>query len=201
MHMADRLAEPNKIRRYCLSKPGARPAAPAFRRIGAKFACSIGSACLLLATPPAAGTPAPQQKPIAIVDFDYLDTSGEVQNQTSKHQALLQAFVGSVRQDLAQSEKYHVVALSCQPGPCSAARSTPAELLGEARRAGATLLLYGGIHKTSTMEQWAKVQVVDVQADKLVFDRLLTFRGDNDKAWQRAEAFLVEELKAHDFSK
>jgi hypothetical protein len=141
-----------------------------------------------------------EQTEAVLVDFDYTDTSGELQNQTTKHQALLQAFVASVRQDLAKSEKYRVVSLACEPEPCSIARSDPSKLLSEARSAGATLLLYGGIHKESTLVQWAKVQVVDVQTDKLVFDRLLSFRGDDDTAWQRAEAFLVEDLKARDLS-
>jgi hypothetical protein len=49
--------------------------------------------------------------------------------------------------------------------------------------------------------QWATVRLVDVRADKLVIDRLLSFRGDNDEAWQHAEAFLAADLKAQDFSK
>ena len=39
------------------------------------------------------------------------------------------------------------------------------------------------------------MQVVDIEADKLLVDRWLTFRGDNDEAWRRAEAFIVEDLK------
>jgi hypothetical protein len=52
----------------------------------------------------------------------------------------------------------------------------------------------------STLIQWAKVQVVDLQTDKPVFDRLLTFRGDTDEAWQRAEAFIVEQVNALDIA-
>jgi hypothetical protein len=65
-----------------------------------------------------------------------------------------------------------------------------------ARRAGAQLLLFGGIHKLSTLVQWAKAQVIDMQTEQLVFDRLMTFRGDNDDAWQHAEAFLVKDITA-----
>jgi Protein of unknown function (DUF2380) len=52
----------------------------------------------------------------------------------------------------------------------------------------------------STLVQWATVQVVDARTDKLVLDRLLSFRGDDDEAWQHAEAFLAADLKALDFS-
>jgi Protein of unknown function (DUF2380) len=190
--MTDRLAEPDGIRAYDLSKAGPRLAARAVCRIGAQRAANIGAAILLLAC---MASPAGQATPIAIVDFDYTDSSGEVQNQTAKHQALLQAFMASVRRDLTSSENYRVVALSCQPEPCSTA--DPSKLLGQARGAGATLLLYGGIHKMSTLVQWATVQVVDARTDKLVLDRLLSFRGDDDEA---AEAFLAADLKVLDFS-
>jgi hypothetical protein len=159
----------------------------------------VTSVVLLVAGPAGAENPPRQPIPIAIVDFDYRDSSGEAQDQTEKHRALLQAFTESLRRDLARGEKYHVVALPCGPEPCTAARSDPAQLIGRAREAGAALLLYGGIHKMSTLVQWAKVQIVDVRAGRLVLDRLLTFRGDDERAWQRAEAFLAADLEQCDF--
>ena len=84
--------------------------------------------------------------------------------------------------------------MTCEPDPCSITQTDPSQLLEAARRAGAKLLLFGGIHKMSTLVQWAKAQVVEVETDKLVFDRLLTFRGDDADAWRHAEGFLVKEL-------
>jgi hypothetical protein len=55
--------------------------------------------------------------------------------------------------------------------------------------------IIGGIHKTSTLVQWAKVAVIDVGANRVLSDRLYTFRGDNDRAWQRAEAFISEDVR------
>jgi hypothetical protein len=40
------------------------------------------------------------------------------------------------------------------------------------------------------------VQAIDVDAERLVLDRLLTFRGDTDEAWERAEAFVAREVAA-----
>ena len=40
------------------------------------------------------------------------------------------------------------------------------------------LVLYGGVHKMSTLVQWASVELIDVEANKLLDDRSLTFRGD-----------------------
>ncbi len=168
------------------------------RRLGAGFTGPATAALLLATGPTSAESPPRQPIPIAIADLDYSDSSGEVQDQSTKHDALLQAFVESLRRDLATTEKFHVVTLACSPDPCSVGRSTSARLLGRARDAGAELLLYGGIHKMSTLVQWAKVQIVDVRTDTIVLDRFLTFRGDDERAWQRAEAFLAADLERHD---
>jgi hypothetical protein len=111
-------------------KRGPRLAARAVCRIGAQRAANIGAAILLLAC---MASPAGQATPIAIVDFDYTDSWGEVQNQTAKHQAPLQAFMASVRRDLTSGENYRVVALSASRNParlrippsCSARRAAP----------------------------------------------------------------------------
>jgi hypothetical protein len=156
---------------------------------------------LVLIVPPPLAIAAEQATPIAIVDFSYQDTSGEPADQSAQHQARLEAFMRSLRADLARSGKYELVALTCQPDPCSITQTPPEKILAAARQAGARLLLFGGIHKESTLIQWAKVQAVDVKVDKPVFDRLFTFRGDTDEAWQRAEAFIVEQVNALDVSK
>jgi hypothetical protein len=55
--------------------------------------------------------------------------------------------------------------------------------------------IIGGIHKTSTLVQWAKVAVIDVNANHVLFDKLYTFRGDTDLAWDRAEAFIAGDIR------
>lgn len=66
--------------------------------------------------------------------------------------------------------------------------------MAKARQAGAVYLLIGGIHKESTLIQLAKFDILDVNAQTVVFDRLLTFRGDDDTAWKHAETFLQREI-------
>jgi len=144
---------------------------------------------------------AQEPTPIAIVDFEYVDTSGEVRDQTAEHSRRLQELMLAIRNDLARTGRYGVIPLPCRAAPCTIDNSNPSELLGDARRAGARLLLFGGIHKKSTLVQWARAQVVDVQANKVVYDRLFTFRGDNDEAWQRAESFIVRDLQAQELIK
>ena len=82
----------------------------------------------------------------------------------------------------------------------AAATTPPADLFAAAHQAGARLLLYGGIQKVSTLIQQAKAEAVDVDANKLVFDRLLTFRGDTDESWAHAEHFLAREFLSQHIS-
>ena len=63
-------------------------------------------------------------------------------------------------------------------------------------QAGAAFKVIGGIQKTSTLVQWAKVAVIDVGAKKILMDKLYTFRGDNDESWERAEIFVSREVIA-----
>ncbi len=134
--------------------------------------------------------------PIAVFDFDYFDSSGEARDQTKEHLARTQDFARRLREDLAASPQYRVVPIECPTPPCTAKTLAPEEVVAAAKRAGARLILYGGVHKMSTLVQWASVELVDVEADRVLDDRFLTFRGDSDEAWTRAEAFVVEKMKA-----
>jgi hypothetical protein len=139
--------------------------------------------------------------PIAVIDFDYQDTSGEVGDQAARHRAQMAAFMSKLRADLAASGKYAPVAIACGDPPCTATSMTPAALIEAAKQTGAHLLLYGKVQKMSTLIQWGKMQVVDLVDDRLVSDKMVTFRGDTDEAWRRAEAFLVEELRSPEIAK
>jgi hypothetical protein len=156
---------------------------------------SIGTA--LIGAPSARATDgAAEPIAIAVLDLDYVDTSGEPRDQRQEHAARLQRFSSALRSELARSGKFRIVSPECGDAPCAADSLPPAELAARARAAGAKLMLFGGIHKQSTLIQWAKVQAVDVDADRVVLDRLVTFRGDTDEAWERAEAFIVREVMA-----
>ncbi|XSC42115.1 DUF2380 domain-containing protein [Bradyrhizobium sp. RDT10] len=63
------------------------------------------------------------------------------------------------------------------------------------RRAGARLVIYGGIRKMSTLVQWGEVQLLDLEAEKLLIQRTVTFRGDNDAAYRHAADFVSNTLK------
>lgn len=64
-----------------------------------------------------------QPVPIAVVDFNYIDTSGEPQDQSAAHQKRLHALMLALRSELAEKGDYRLVPIECRPGPCSVARS------------------------------------------------------------------------------
>jgi hypothetical protein len=141
---------------------------------------------------------APQPIPIAVAEFDYRDTSGETRDQRAEHAARLEAFARMIRADLEKSGRFRIVPIACGEGPCAAGEADPEELLATARKAGARLLLFGGIQKMSTLIQYGKAIVIDLEADKSIFERLVSFRGDTDDAWRHAEQFLAREFLAQD---
>ena len=140
-----------------------------------------------------AGSAAPPPVTLAIAGFDYADTSGEMNDQRAAHEARLQDFAKTLQGSLAASGKYRIVPISCGPVPCEA-RTDPFDLQKAARAAGIKLVAVGGVHKVSTLVQMGKFQIVDEDGGRIVFDRLLTFRGDNDLAWRRAEEFLARAI-------
>ncbi|AMA58710.1 DUF3280 domain-containing protein [Bradyrhizobium sp. CCGE-LA001] len=134
----------------------------------------ILSASLLFAL---SHSPVHAQAAIGVVldDFSYTDTSGEPTNQTAAHERRLAAFMAALRRDIGEAGRYRLV---------------------QSAEDGAAFKVIGGIQKTSTLVQWAKVAVIDVSAKKLAMDKLYSFRGDSDEAWERAEIFLSREIIA-----
>lgn len=154
----------------------------------------IGLACVLLLLTLAPGRSQAAAPALAVTAPDFADTSGEPRNQVADHARRVKLFTDTLRTDLATSGKFRITPLDCSPSPCTVATSDPAELVAKAREAGAVYLLIGGIHKMSTLVQWAKFDILDVNTQTVVFDRMITFRGDDDTAWERAATFLKQEI-------
>jgi hypothetical protein len=135
---------------------------------------------------------------MAVAEIQYIDTSGEPVDQSADHFRRLREFEASLRSDLAASGKVRTVTLDCPANACSIGDIDVPQLLDKAQAAGAAYLLIGSIHKQSTLIQWAKFDLIEVKARNVVFNRLVTFRGDNDKAWTHAESFVVREILDHE---
>jgi hypothetical protein len=151
----------------------------------------------------ALGSPVEGADPIklAIADFDYKDTSGETQDQTAAHAERLKNFTRLLSDELSATGKYQIVGLTCAKPPCSAGAMDAQSLTIAARQSGARLLLYGGVHKMSTLVQFGKAQVADLETDRVVYDRTISFRGDDDNAWKRAGEFLAEDLVSKELAR
>ena len=135
---------------------------------------------------------------LAIAEIQYTDTSGEVIDQSAAHFRRLREFEAALRTDLSASGKVRNVALDCPPNACSVGDIDADRLLDKAQAAGAGYLLISSFHKVSTLVQWAKFDIVDVKTRNVVFNRLVTFRGDNDTAGRHAETFIVREILDHE---
>ena len=99
------------------------------------------------------------------------------------------SFATLLRDNIAAQGDYRVMPIECPDHPCTATSMTPDAFVAAARRAGARLVVYGGIRKMSTLVQWGEVQLLDLENEKLLLRRTVTFRGDNDMAYRRARRF------------
>jgi len=133
---------------------------------------------------------------IAVIDFEYADTSGEERDQHQEHDGRLRAFMAAVKRDLAAGDAYRVIEPICSPSPCAMSDSTKDDLLAAAGSAGARLVLSGGFHKMSTLVQFARTEVIEVASGRTVYSWLFSFRGDSDEAWAQAEPFMVRQIRA-----
>jgi hypothetical protein len=155
------------------------------------------AAAILCACSVRQGSAQPAAPVFAVAEIHYVDTSGEAVDQSADHRRRLRDFEAALRGDLTASGKISNAALDCPPNACSVGDLNGSQLVAKAKEAGATHLLIGRFHKMSTLIQQAKFDVIDVKARKLVFDRYISFRGDNDAAWRHAETFLARQILDH----
>ena len=159
------------------------PAAIALMTVAVLCACSARPSQAQATTPV-----------LAVSELQYVDTSGEVIDQNADHVRRRREFEASLRSDLAKSGRMRDVALDCPANACSVEDIAFEQLLGKAQAAGASHLLIGAVHKMSTLVQQGKFNIIDVKSRKVVFDRYITFRGDSDQAWRRAESFVASQI-------
>jgi len=164
-----------------------------FRRAAGAVLTLLCAVAALSFQPGASAAAAPIA--VAVADFDYFDTSGEVADQSAEHRARVASFANLLRDNLAAQADYRVVTIECPDHPCTATSMSQEVFIAAARKAGARLVIYGGIRKMSTLIQWGEIQLLDLQAEKLLLQRTVTFRGDNDAAYRHAANFVGDQLK------
>lgn len=138
------------------------------------------------------GTAIAEQR-LAVADFDFLDTSGEVRPQEEEQTARMALFSKTLRGEIDRTDIFEVVLPDCADG-CSPARTSVEDMASATGRVDATLLLVGRIHKISTLIGRINIYVIDLKGDQVVCERFLSYRGDSDEAWSRAAEFAAKDV-------
>lgn len=160
--------------------------ASAFKRQALTLA--LGTILLAAGLPTLVAAESKDRPDIAMGDFSFRDTSGEVRDQTAEHEKRLSAFNDRLHGALAKAQSADFTILDCRHNACDGQRPSAKILSAEARDKQLHLMLVGEIHKMSTLVGWVNLAVIDLKSNKPVCDRFLTYRGDTDEAWQRAAA-------------
>lgn len=174
---------------------GHRTTPSAASRSGRRAAAALAALLIAAALVSQGKSLAAEPVAVAVADFDYIDTSGEVADQAAAHRARVAAFGELLRDRIAAGGGYRIVRLDCAGSACTAAAMAPDDFVAAARRAGARLVVYGGIRKMSTLVQWGEIQLLDLSRDELLLRRTVTFRGDTDDAFRHAAAFVGDNVK------
>jgi hypothetical protein len=129
---------------------------------------------------------------VAVADFDFVDSSGEVKDQTAAHAAWLKELHDVLMAALNHGGRFDAVGITCATPPCSADNLTADTLTDAGKKAGAAVMVFGGIHKISTLITFGRVAVVELASGRSLLDRAITFRGDDEDAWQHADSYISD---------
>ena len=153
------------------------------------------AAILILSVLPSPRAETRENRPsLALAGFFLVNSSGEQRDQKAEHAARLQRFDNILHEELSKSGQFTLADMKCPQARCTSETMTLDQLAGYARDAGARFVAVGAVEKMSTLVLWSRLEVYDVSTRKLVFNSLLTFRGDNDEAWRRAARYAAREL-------
>lgn len=155
------------------------------------------SIALTLAALAVTSTRADETRPpsLAVLPIKLLDTSGEPTDQAAQHAERLARLGESLTADLTRLGLAHATLLPADGSLRACPPSDAACVLRVAREEGAAWVFVGVVHKSSTLilQLWARL--VDARTGRDILSRDLNFRGDTDEAWQRAERFLVDQVR------
>jgi hypothetical protein len=140
---------------------------------------------------------------LLVLNLELVDSSGEVTvtDQREDHERRLAAVRQTLASELAARDVYDVV----DPTPIQAEIDATRQRqylhacngceIRLAREVGARRVLTGHVRKVSSLVMALWIDVRDADSGRPIVRRVLDFRGDNDKAWQRAALYLVGQLE------
>ena len=131
---------------------------------------------------------------VAVADFGYDDTSGEAKDQEAAHASRLSAMQATIRHALDATGRFHAEKLDCKQPQCSVDTLDQGDMVKAGKQQDARYIVFGGVHKMSTLIQWGKVEVMDTATGQAVLERTISFRGDDQDAWQHAGDYVAQML-------
>jgi hypothetical protein len=135
-----------------------------------------------------------------VLNLELVDSSGEVTDQRADHERRLGEIRDILATELAAREVYTVI----DPASIQAEIDTTRERqwlhacngceINFAREVGAERVLTGHVRKVSSLVMALWIEIKDAANGRPVLRKVLDFRGDNDRAWQRAALYLTRQL-------
>jgi hypothetical protein len=162
--------------------------------------CALWLAFAAMALPGLAQDNAPPPS-LLVLNLELVDSSGEVTDQREDHERRLAAVRDILTTELAARDVYDVVDPAKVQPEIDATRERQylhacnGCEIRFARAAGADRVLTGHVRKVSSLVMALWVDIRDAESGRPVVRKVLDFRGDNDRAWQRAALYLVRELE------
>ncbi len=151
---------------------------------------------LLASTIAMASTTSADTETLALAQFDFQDTSGEVHDQSAEHEARLKSLNETLHGGLARNREIALVRLTCGGERCTHRTPGLAVLTRQARTAGAQYLLVGEVHKVSTLIGRVRLAILDLDDNNtFACEQLLSYRGDTDEAWQRMAQYTLRHIE------
>lgn len=141
----------------------------------------------------------PRQK-LAILPFEINDTSGEV-GTSARHADMLAGVTRLAGERIAAAGLYDIVPQAdvakavAEVNPGTYLRGCNGCELDIARRVGADAVMIGWVWKVSTLLGTLHVEIKDVATGRTTYAKVFDFRGDNEKAWQRATDYMVATMR------
>ena len=141
-------------------------------------------------------TPTRAEPPaLAVFDFELVDTSlqGEVNGPRADERERLMRVGDQLRKELTQSGKFRLLDIASVE---AAAHGSNLQSCGGcdvqyARQLGADLVITGLVQKVSNLILNINIYLRDVHTGQMVTSMSVDMRGNTDKSWTRATAYLV----------
>jgi hypothetical protein len=146
-------------------------------------------------------TGAAEPPSLLVLNLELVDSSGEVTDQRKDHDRRLAAVRQILASELAARDVYDVIDPTEIQAEIDATRER--QYLHAcngcevrlAREAGADRVLTGHVRKVSSLIMALWVDIRHAGNGRPVVRKVLDFRGANDRAWQRAALYLVDQLE------